>query len=81
MATHTFSELECPDEIVHICTGQVSSDKVNVDQCTSIGKDQVKSFYECLHNGFYEPLSKKDTFEILLLEAVYYCRYQNATNR
>ena len=35
-----------------------SSDKVNVDQCISIDKDQVKSFYERLPNGFYESLSK-----------------------
>ena len=59
MGVHPFSELECRDEIVSICTGQVSSDKDNVDQCISIGKDQVNSFYESLPNGFYEPPSKK----------------------
>ena len=46
MRIHPFSELECPDDIVNICTSQVSSGKVHVDQCLSIGKDQVKSFYE-----------------------------------
>ena len=59
MGIHPFSELECPDGIANICTGQVSSDKVNVDQCISIGKDQVKSFYESLPDGFYDPLLKK----------------------
>ena len=48
MGVHPFSELECPDDIVSICTGQVSSDKVTVDQCISIGKNQVKSLYESL---------------------------------
>ena len=59
MGIHPFSELECPDDIVNICTGQVSSDKVNVDRCISIDKDQVKNFYESLPNGFSESLSKK----------------------
>ena len=49
MGIHPFSELECPDDI--ICTGQVSSDKVNVDYW--------KSFHESLPDRFYEPLSKK----------------------
>ena len=59
MGVHPFSELECPDDIVSICTGQVSSDKVTVDQCISIGKDQVKSLYESLPDGLYKPYLKK----------------------
>lgn len=54
-----FSELECLDNIVNICTGQVSSHKFNIDQCIAIHKNQVKSFCESLPNGFYEPLLKK----------------------
>ena len=55
MGIHPFSELECPDDIVNIYACQVSSDKVtsnNVDLCISIGKDQMKSFYESLLYGF-----------------------------
>ena len=59
MGIYPSNEPECPDDIVNICTGQVSSHKVSVDQCISIGKDQVKSFYEGLPDGFYELLSKK----------------------
>ena len=59
MGIHPFSEFECPDDIVNICTGQVSSDKVSVDQCISIGKDQVKSFYKSLPDECYDPLPKK----------------------
>ena len=59
MGIHPFSDLKCSDDIDNICTCQVSSDKVNVDQCASIGKDQVKSFYESLPDGFYKPFSKK----------------------
>ena len=60
MSIQPFSEVECPDDIVNICTGQVSNDKVNVGHCVSIGKDQVKRFYESLPDGFYEPLLKND---------------------
>ena len=52
MGIHPFSELECPDDIVNIYACQVSSDKVYVDHCISIGKDQMKSFYESLLYGF-----------------------------
>ena len=33
--------------------------KSNVDQCISVGKDHVKSFYDSLWDGLHDPLSKK----------------------
>lgn len=49
-----------PNVLMNIYSGEVPSDKINVDIAESIGETEMKKFQHILLDGFYSKVHKKD---------------------